>query len=96
MTFFDNGFRVGTGVAVGIGALILAPVVAPVAAAALRPLIKAGLKGGMLLYQNGMEMIAETQELFEDLLAEVKAELIDEGAAADVLTATPPATPAPE
>ena len=78
MALFDNGFRVGTSVAVGIGALFLAPVLVPAVAAAVRPLLKAGLKGGILFYEKSKEMIAETQELFEDLAAEVKAELAQE------------------
>lgn len=91
MTLFDNGFRLGTGVAIGIGALILAPVLVPVAAAVVRPLIKAGLKGSILLYEKSKEMIAETQELFEDLAAEVKAELAQEHDVAEVLAAAPAA-----
>ena len=77
MALFDNGFRVSTGLVIGIGAVILAPVIVPVLAAAAKPLIKAGLKGGILLYEKGQEMIAEAQELFEDLAAEVKAELYE-------------------
>ena len=77
MALFDNGFSVSTGLVIGIGALILAPVVVPVLAVAAKPLMKAGLKGGILLYEKGQEMIAEAQELFEDLAAEVKAELYD-------------------
>ena len=92
MALFDNGFRMGTGVAIGIGALILAPVLVPAVAAAVRPLIKAGLKGGILLYEKSKEMIAETQELLEDLAAEVKAELAQENGVAEVLAAAPAAT----
>ena len=91
MALFDNGFRVGTGVAIGIGALILAPVVVPAVAAAVRPLIKAGLKGGIMLYEKGKEMIAETQELLEDITAEVKAELAQEDEVAEALAASPSA-----
>jgi hypothetical protein len=96
MALFDNGFRVGTGVVIGIGALVLAPVLLPVVAVAARPLIKAGLKGGILFYEKSKEMIAETQELFEDLAAEVKAELAKEDVAAEALSASPAAEVAPE
>jgi hypothetical protein len=91
MALIDNGFRVGAGVAIGIGALILAPMVVPAVAAAVRPLIKAGLKGGILFYEKGKEMIAETQELLEDLAAEVKAELTQEDEVAEALAASPSA-----
>jgi len=96
MALFDNGFRIGTGAAIGIGALILAPVLLPVLAAATRPLIKAGMKGGIMLYEKGKEMIAETQELLEDLVAEVKAELSQEAGVAEGLPEVSPAEPAAE
>jgi hypothetical protein len=95
MALFDNGFSVSTGLVIGIGALILAPVVVPVLAVAAKPLMKAGLKGGILLYEKGQEMIAEAQELFEDLAAEVKAELYDANGIVDA-SVTSPATPAAE
>jgi hypothetical protein len=90
MALFDNGFRVGTGAAIGIGALILAPVLLPVVASAARPLIKAGMKGGIMLYEKGKEMIAETQELLEDLVAEVKAELSQEAGVSEILQEVSP------
>jgi len=88
MALFDNGFRVGTGAVIGIGALILAPVLVPAIAAAARPLIKAGLKGSIMLYERSKEMIAETQELFEDMVAEVKAELSQQGEVEEALAAS--------
>jgi hypothetical protein len=82
MALFDNGFRVGTGFAIGLGAIILAPVLIPVVAAVAKPLVKAGIKGGLMLFEKGKEVIAETQEMIEDLTAEVKAELHQQHAAA--------------
>jgi len=82
MALFDSGFRVGTGLAIALGAIILAPVVIPVVAAVAKPLVKAGIKGGLLLFEKSREMLAETQEMIEDLTAEVKAELHQEHAAA--------------
>jgi hypothetical protein len=75
MALFDNGFRVGAGLAIGLGAIILAPIVIPVVAAVAKPLVKAGIKGGLLLFEKSKEVLAETQEMIEDLTAEVKAEL---------------------
>ncbi len=46
-----------------------------------------------MLYEKGQEMIAEAQELFEDLAAEVKAELYDEAGIVDA-SVTSPAAPA--
>lgn len=78
MALFDNGMKMGTGVAVGIGALILAPIVLPIVGSLVKPLIKATIKGGIILFEKGREAIAETAEVLEDLAAEAKAELIKE------------------
>lgn len=71
-----------TGIFIGIGAALLAPVVLPILAAVAKPLTKSAMKGGILLYQKGKEACAEAGELFEDLTAEVKAELAEEQAMA--------------
>ncbi|GLI34666.1 DUF5132 domain-containing protein [Desulforhabdus amnigena] len=78
MALFDNGLKMGTGIAVGIGALILAPVVLPVVGSVVKPLLKATIKGGIILFEKGREAIAETAEVLEDIAAEAKAELIKE------------------
>lgn len=65
---------VWTGVAVGL-AIMAAPVVIPMIAAAARPLLKAGLKGGFLLYEKGREAVGNMKEMVEDLTEEVKAEV---------------------
>ena len=67
-----------TGIFVGIGAAVLAPAVLPVLASIARPLAKAAIKGGIMLYDKGKEAVAEAGELVEDLVAEAKAELSDE------------------
>jgi hypothetical protein len=36
---------------------------------------KAGIKGGLALFEKGKEVAAEAQEVVEDLVAEVKAEI---------------------
>ncbi|MCU0580421.1 MAG: DUF5132 domain-containing protein [Desulfobacterota bacterium] len=84
MGFFDNGLKgnIVTGLAIGIGSSILAPVVIPVLASVVKPMAKAAIKGGVLVYQKGREMAAEAQEVVEDLVAEVKAELDETGAGA--------------
>ena len=64
-----------TGLAIGIGAAILAPIIIPAVAAVAKPLAKAAIKGGVLLYERGKEMVAEAGEVMEDLLAETKAEI---------------------
>jgi len=78
MGLFDNGFKLGTGVAIGLGAIVLVPVLTPLLSAVARPLVKAGLKGGMLLFEKGKEAIAEAAEAMEDLVVEARAELAGE------------------
>jgi hypothetical protein len=72
---FDGG---ATGIAAGIGAAILAPIVIPVVAQVGKPLTKAAIKQGILAYEKGKEFFAEATEVFEDLVAEAKAELAQE------------------
>lgn len=76
MAIFDGwkGNILG-GLAIGIGASVLAPVVIPVLASVVKPLSKAAIKGGYLLYEKGRETFAEVQEVVEDLVAEAKAEI---------------------
>ncbi len=69
----ENGL--GTGLLVGVGALLVAPVIIPVLAGAFRPLAKAAIKGGYLLFEKGKVIGAETQEMIEDIAAEAKAEV---------------------
>ena len=70
-----------TGVAVGVG-LLVAPVIIPMIADAARPVVKAVMKGGFMVYEKGREMIAEGVEMVEDLAAEAKSEVAAELAAA--------------
>ena len=63
-----------TGVAIGVG-LLVAPVVIPMIVAAARPVAKAAIKGSLMLYEKGREMIAEVSEAVEDLAAEAKSEV---------------------
>lgn len=74
--FFKSG--VGKGFAIGIGVALLAPVVLPVLAKAGRPLARAAIKSGMLLYEKGRETVAEMGEVVEDLVAEAQAEIEEE------------------
>jgi hypothetical protein len=63
------------GLAIGIGASVVGPVVIPILATVAKPLTKAAIKGGYLIYEKGRETLAEAQEVIEDLVAEAKAEI---------------------
>lgn len=78
MALFDNGLKIGTGLAVGIGALLLAPTVLPAVASVVRPIVKATIKSGLILAEKAMEMVAEAKESIEDMTAEAQAELAKE------------------
>ncbi len=77
MGLLDNGLKgnVVTGLAIGIGAAILAPTVLPAVANAAKPLIKAAIKSGIIIFEKGKETAAELGEVFEDIVAEAKSEM---------------------
>jgi hypothetical protein len=79
MGLFDNGLKgnIFSGLAIGIGAAVLAPAILPILVGAAKPLVKAAIKGGIVLYDRGKESFAEVGEVVEDLVAEVKAELAE-------------------
>ncbi len=62
----------------GIAAVVLLPVFIPVVAGVGKPIAKAAIKGGIVLYEKGKGAIAEIGESLEDLMAEAKAELAEE------------------
>lgn len=66
-------------IAIGLGAAILAPVLLPALAAVAKPVARAAIKAGILAYEKGKETAAELGEVFEDLVAEAKAELEQSG-----------------
>jgi hypothetical protein len=70
-----------TGLAIGIGSAIIAPLVVPALSKAAKPLAKAAVKGGLVLFETSKEKLAEAHELVDDLLAEARAELAAEGEA---------------
>lgn len=76
MGLFDNGIKIGAGLAIGIGAVVLAPVVIPALAGVAKPLAKEIIKSGLTMYEKGKVMAAEARETLEDLAAEAQAEVI--------------------
>ncbi len=78
----DLKSNAATGLLIGIGAAVLAPVILPILASIAKPVAKAAVKGGIMLYEKGQEAVAEAGEVFEDIVAEAKAELAEEQLAA--------------
>lgn len=60
MSFLDNGLKgnIITGLVVGIGATIIAPAIIPVLSRAVKPVAKAAIKSGIMLYEKVMETFA--------------------------------------
>jgi hypothetical protein len=69
----------------GIAAIILLPVFIPAVTGVGKPLAKATIKGGILLYEKSKGVIAEVGESLEDLIAEAKAELAEAEAQAQAI-----------
>ena len=90
MAIFENGLKgnIITGLAIGIGAAVLSPAVISAVAGVAKPLAKAAIKGGIMVYEKGREVVAEAGEVVEDIVAEVKAEMTEEQKG----TASAPAT----
>ncbi|MDJ0599861.1 MAG: DUF5132 domain-containing protein [Crocosphaera sp.] len=67
--------------AIGVGALVLTPIVIPL----LKPVAKATVKTGVILYQKTKGTLAEAGEVMGDIIAEAKAEVMAEQAAKNAL-----------
>jgi hypothetical protein len=81
-TFKDRGGSWIPKLLTGVGMALVAPIVVPALAVGLRPLVKAVIKGGMILYDKSQEVFAEASEQISDLMAEARAELVASAQAA--------------
>ncbi|MEM1170908.1 MAG: DUF5132 domain-containing protein [Cyanobacteria bacterium P01_H01_bin.35] len=61
-------------IAVGVGAVVLTPIILPF----LKPVAKATIKTGVSLLEKTKGALAETVEVFGDIVAEAKAEVAAE------------------
>lgn len=77
MALLEDLLKSGTsrGVAIGIASAVLTPLILPALAGVGRPLARAAIKGGIILYDKTRETAAEMGEVFEDLVAEARAEI---------------------
>jgi len=65
------------GVGIGLSAAVLLPVVFSTLAPVLRPLARTALRAGVMAYEKGREVFEEFGETVEDVVAEVREELVD-------------------
>ncbi len=67
-----------SGLAIGIGSAVIAPMIVPALSKVAKPIAKAAIKSGLLLYESGKEKFAEVSEVVDDLVAEAKSEIAAE------------------
>lgn len=81
MPALDNLLKNETakGVAIGLGAALVGVAAIPTVIMVGRPLARVAIKSGLLFLEKGREAMAEATESLEDLVAEVKAELVGTG-----------------
>lgn len=74
MAFIEDVFKsdLGTGLAVGVGVLVLGPIVIPAVAGVARPLLKAAIKGGLIVYDQGKSIAASVKKESGSLLDQGK------------------------
>lgn len=70
---YEFGFNPGT-IALGAAVYFLTPIVAPIAKDAVRAVVKSGMKGGMLLYNNSKHFASGTKNYFQEITDEAKKE----------------------
>ncbi len=62
------------GILVSVAIAAASSILIPIVIRASRPLARAGVKSGLVLYQKGRETAAEIGEVVEDFIAETRAE----------------------
>lgn len=75
MSILKNNVVVG--ITAGLVATMIAPFVMSAAKRFSRPLAKSLIKGGIVAYEKGREAVAGTGEMMEDMMAEVRAEMME-------------------
>ena len=70
------GVNISAGtLALGALAIMLAPKIIPMAADLLRSATKTGMKGGMIAYDRGREIVTGTMDTFHDIASEARSEV---------------------
>ena len=78
MPNFQNLFKsdLARGMALGVSAALVAVAAIPIIITASRPLARVAVKSSLMVLEKGREAMAVAEEQFEDLVAEVKAEIV--------------------
>jgi hypothetical protein len=75
MALFDIKDETAKGLAIGLGVAVLAPLALTALSGFGRPAARAAIKAGLIMYEKGRETFAEMGEVFDDLVAEARAEM---------------------
>jgi hypothetical protein len=62
----------------GIATIVLLSVILPGVSEVAKPIAKAAIKGGMILYEKNKGAIAKVGKTWGDIVAEARAELVEE------------------
>jgi hypothetical protein len=77
MALYDSGMKTTLGgIAIGVGVAVAAPIVFPILASIVKPMTKAVIKQGLILFNMGRETVTGAKEALEDLTAEAKSEIV--------------------
>lgn len=68
------GMNPGT-IALGAAAVLFGPAVLAMAGSLVRPIAKAGIKGGLMLYQGGKKMVEDTRCSINEITQEARREI---------------------
>ena len=79
MAIFGDLTKEPVALLLGLSVGMAAPNIFPALASGLRPLAKALVKGGLTLYDAARERLAEAGEQLNDLVAETRAEMGQDG-----------------
>lgn len=75
MAWYDDVLKFSwPNVLVAVGVAVMAPVILPMVGCIVRPLAKGLVKGGLMVKDTVVGLVAETGEQVSDLVAEAKAE----------------------
>jgi hypothetical protein len=70
----NMGLNAGT-LAFGAAAVLLGPTLLAVAGGLIKSAAKEGIKGGLMAYDKGKELVNEAKETAQDIAAEAKSEM---------------------
>lgn len=84
---------VGKGLVIGAGASLLAPIVLPLVGGLLKAVTKGAIKTTMLVYAGSKDVVNKTTATIEEITAEARAEVTNDGANTGATSKAKPSKP---